>query len=334
MIKVIKVIALASLLAPTLYGASTAGCKGCHGADFEKKAMGKSKVVKDMSKEDFISSLKGYKDGSYGGAMKGMMKGQVASLSDADIEAMATEILGAGDAPVAKVDAPAKEKAPTVLDINKEANSAKNLENDDLGNKKVVTESVLGLRKTDLYSEAEDTLGVKTEYSTDAPGTSQRIERAFQDAPPMIPHSVEGLLPIKTGNNQCISCHMPEVAVGMGAVAIPKSHFVDFRPKHKLDGQDFTRVTDGDKNEVSIKDTKKLSHSRFNCSQCHAPQSKGDLAVSNTFQGGFSDKNGKSTSTWYEHMNDDLATLGENSNVTDADKANKNSEAGSLDEKH
>ena len=93
MTKVMKVVALSSLLASSaLYAAGTAGCVGCHGANFEKAAMGKSKIVKDMSKEDIITSLKGYKDGSYGGAMKGLMKGQVASLDDAAIEAMAAEI--------------------------------------------------------------------------------------------------------------------------------------------------------------------------------------------------------------------------------------------------
>ena len=93
MTKVMKVVALSSLLASSaLYPAGTAGCVGCHGANFEKAAMGKSKIVKDMSKEDIITSLKGYKDGSYGGAMKGLMKGQVASLDDAAIEAMAAEI--------------------------------------------------------------------------------------------------------------------------------------------------------------------------------------------------------------------------------------------------
>jgi len=91
MTKIVKLIALAALFAPTLYGASTAACKGCHGANFEKKAMGKSKEVNKMSKADIVASLKGYKDGSYGGAMKGMMKAQVASLSDADIEAMADD---------------------------------------------------------------------------------------------------------------------------------------------------------------------------------------------------------------------------------------------------
>jgi len=338
MTKIVKLIALAALFTPTLYGASTVGCKGCHGANFEKKAMGKSKEVNKMSKADIVAALKGYKDGSYGGAMKGMMKAQVASLSDADIEAMADEILGTSvqKAPEAKTDA--KEEAPAtkgVVDINKADNSAENQSKDDLGNKKEIKEVVFGLRKTDLYSEEAETVGEQATYSKAAPGTSQRIERAFQDAPPMIPHSVEGMLPIKTGNNQCIGCHMPEAAKGVGAIPLPKSHFTNFRPKHNFDGKMFTKAIDNQKNAVSIKTSDKLSNSRFNCSQCHAPQSTAKLVVSSTFEGGFSDKDGKSSSSWFEHMNDDLATLGEgNSSVTAADKANANSAAGSLDEKH
>jgi len=91
--KMIKVIAAGSLLASTMvFAGGTAACVGCHGQNFEKSAMGKSKIVKDMSKEDIVKALKGYKDGSYGGAMKGLMKGQVASLDDAAIEALAAEI--------------------------------------------------------------------------------------------------------------------------------------------------------------------------------------------------------------------------------------------------
>ena len=67
-------------------------CAGCHGAAGEKVALGKSKVIKDMSKADILAAMKGYKDGSYGGAMKGLMKGQVASLSDADMQAIADKI--------------------------------------------------------------------------------------------------------------------------------------------------------------------------------------------------------------------------------------------------
>jgi len=81
----LTVVGVASLFA----AANTAACVGCHGADFGKKALGKSKIVKDMTKADIEKALKGYKDGSYGGAMKGLMKGQVAKLSDADIKEIA-----------------------------------------------------------------------------------------------------------------------------------------------------------------------------------------------------------------------------------------------------
>jgi len=67
-------------------------CKGCHGADFSKHALGKSKVVSAMSKADVAAALVGYKAGTYGGAMKGLMKGQVAKYSDADLKAAANEI--------------------------------------------------------------------------------------------------------------------------------------------------------------------------------------------------------------------------------------------------
>lgn len=77
------------LLAEDLYKK----CIACHGAQGEKVALGKSKIIKDMSKEDFIASMKGYQDGSYGGPMKAMMTGQVKNLTDADIEALADYII-------------------------------------------------------------------------------------------------------------------------------------------------------------------------------------------------------------------------------------------------
>jgi cytochrome c-type protein NapB len=89
---IVKIVAVASLMSPAVFAGGIKACQGCHGENFEKAALGKSKIVKDMSKEDIAKALKGYKDGSYGGAMKGVMKGQVASLDDAAIEAMAAEI--------------------------------------------------------------------------------------------------------------------------------------------------------------------------------------------------------------------------------------------------
>ena len=64
-------------------------CAGCHGANGENKALGVSKKINTMSEKEIKAALNGYKDGSYGGAMKGLMKGQAASLSDADIEELA-----------------------------------------------------------------------------------------------------------------------------------------------------------------------------------------------------------------------------------------------------
>jgi cytochrome c len=78
--------------AASLSAASLAACAGCHGATFEKAAMGKSQVVKGWDAAKIETALKGYKDGTYGGAMKGLMAGQVKALSDADMKDMATQI--------------------------------------------------------------------------------------------------------------------------------------------------------------------------------------------------------------------------------------------------
>jgi len=295
-----KVLALSSLLtASALYGASTAACVGCHGKDFEKKAMGKSKVVKDMSKADIIKALKGYKDGSYGGAMKGLMAGQVAKLSDADIEAMAASIKSGnkgGDAAEANVNAAEKK----LVNINAVAADPKKIAADDLGNKKEVSEEALGLRKVDLYSE--DTVKPEpTDYKRPAPGASTRFARAYVNAPPMIPHDVDGLLPITKDNNQCLGCHMPDVAKSMGAIPIPPSHFTNYRPDTVLKNGELVKEGKvvglkgdiGNVGDIKLAKAKKLNHlyqGRFNCSQCHAPQAKVDPVVGNTFTPDIPDK--------------------------------------------
>ncbi len=87
-----KIVLLTSILACVAFANPYAKCVACHGANGEKVALGKSKVMKDMTKAEIITSLKGYKDGTYGGPMKGVMIPQVKSLSDADIEAIANQI--------------------------------------------------------------------------------------------------------------------------------------------------------------------------------------------------------------------------------------------------
>ena len=60
-------------------------CSSCHGMNGEKKALNKSKIIQGWSEAQLSTALNGYKDGSYGGAMKGLMKPQATKLSDEDI---------------------------------------------------------------------------------------------------------------------------------------------------------------------------------------------------------------------------------------------------------
>ncbi len=170
---------------------------------------------------------------------------------------------------------------------------------------KTVTEESLGLRKTDLYSEKDDTVGEKTQYSKSYAGSGKLINRAFQDAPPMIPHDVEGMYPIQINNNQCVSCHLPEVAASMNATPVPESHLTDFRPTTTLsssgkivkNGKVITNTSSPELEHVTIKKMNTLSGTRFNCSLCHAPQSEGQL-VENTFSPDFTSKDGAKKSAW------------------------------------
>ena len=68
-------------------------CSGCHGADGKTKALGKSPVIAGLAKDDLVTMLKEYKAGTRNVAgMGALMKGQVATMSDADIEAVSAHI--------------------------------------------------------------------------------------------------------------------------------------------------------------------------------------------------------------------------------------------------
>lgn len=60
-------------------------CRSCHGQDFEKSALGHSIIVKDMTKDQVAKALIGYKRGTYGRDMKGLMKGQVDKYSEDEL---------------------------------------------------------------------------------------------------------------------------------------------------------------------------------------------------------------------------------------------------------
>ena len=88
-----KLVSICLISSCFLYANPYAKCVGCHGVNGEKAALnGKSKIIKDMTKAEIKTAMLGYKDGTYGGAMKGLMKGQSISLSIEDIEAIANQI--------------------------------------------------------------------------------------------------------------------------------------------------------------------------------------------------------------------------------------------------
>ena len=89
-----KIVATSLLIAASIVFASPYDkCVICHGANGEKVALGKSKVIKDMNKADFVSALKGYKDGTYGGAQKILMTPLVKDMDEATMNEIAAMII-------------------------------------------------------------------------------------------------------------------------------------------------------------------------------------------------------------------------------------------------
>jgi cytochrome c-type protein NapB len=281
--------------------------------------MGKSKIVKDMSYDDIVKSLKGYRDGVYGDSLKSMMIGQVKGIGDKDIIKMAKAIsIGLGvvtDNAIKHIsDASILKYGGNYINLNIDSSSVDRIKKEDLSNKKSINENELGLRKTDLYTE-DKTKARKTDYNRPTAGSSTRFERAYKDAPPMIPHSVEGLLPITKDNHQCLGCHMPDVSKSVGSTPIPPTHFTNYRPSTKL--QDGYIIKDGkilgkeifNTTDIKLIDTKKLKtlyKGRFNCTQCHAPQSKTKTNVANTFIPDFKDTRYKKHSSLADAMNEGI----------------------------
>jgi cytochrome c-type protein NapB len=160
--------------------------------------------------------------------------------------------------------------------------------------KPTISEESLGLRKTSLNNEA--VAPVKAKYDEPAAGSGHKINRSFQDAPPLIPHDVTGMLPITIKNNQCIGCHAPDAAKAVGATPYPPSHMTNFRPKSYAVGGENT--SSEKLAHIHIQKENKLVGARFNCSQCHAPQADVKPLVKNNFQPVYTSKDGAHKSSW------------------------------------
>ena len=87
--KSILTVVASLVVLPSILLADMDRCVSCHGVDFEKKALGVSKVVKGMSEKEIKKALDGYKKGQ-GGSMKELMIDEVNLGVDTD--AMAADV--------------------------------------------------------------------------------------------------------------------------------------------------------------------------------------------------------------------------------------------------
>ena len=67
-----------------------------------------------------------------------------------------------------------------------------------------ISDLELGLRKTAFN---DDRVPPSFVFPEDGPGGNDRLPRSYEGAPPLIPHSLEGLLPITSSENYCVLCH-------------------------------------------------------------------------------------------------------------------------------
>ncbi|MDZ4202714.1 MAG: nitrate reductase cytochrome c-type subunit [Gallionella sp.] len=127
----------------------------------------------------------------------------------------------------------------------------------------------MGLSKTSVF--ATPTPKVYHENAAQ-PGASKVLPRAYLGAPPQVSHSVSDFLPITTESNMCVACHNQPSLWGQPrepgvATPIPPSHYTDLR---KAPG----------------KVSENLVGARYNCNQCHVPQTNAPALVGNSFSGG------------------------------------------------
>ncbi|MBW2289204.1 MAG: nitrate reductase cytochrome c-type subunit [Deltaproteobacteria bacterium] len=103
-------------------------------------------------------------------------------------------------------------------------------------------------------------------YPDSEAGESKRIERAFPDAPPQIPHTLVDMLPITLDDNECVECHHPDNVASQSDLPLPKSHFMRAVMGSGGKGDSMVWVVQG------YEDTKEIVGNRYNCTMCHTAQ--------------------------------------------------------------
>jgi nitrate reductase (cytochrome), electron transfer subunit len=129
-----------------------------------------------------------------------------------------------------------------------------------------IDELNMGLSKTSVFDTPTPE---PFSYSDTKAGKSKVLPRAYPGIPPQIPHKIDTYLPITAEDNQCLDCHDKPNLIdkkNTGKSPMSRAHYVDLR------GSDDEMKGD-------------VVGARFNCTQCHIPQSGAPALVDNTFEG-------------------------------------------------
>lgn len=148
---------------------------------------------------------------------------------------------------------------------------------------KLIEDKDLGLRTVPL--ENDNTKIKNYSYNNTAAGESKVIERAYENAPPMIPHDTDEILEITKDFNACLGCHIPSIAPSLNATPIPESHLYNLRTNTKHKGDE-------------------IDESRYNCNLCHTPQANLTPDIGNDFKPEFRNINLKSKSNLMDVINE------------------------------
>ena len=128
-----------------------------------------------------------------------------------------------------------------------------------------IDELNMGLSKTSVFDTP--TPNVYT-YSDAKPGYNDRLARAWEELPPLIPHKTEEFLPVVMDDNQCLECHDVPKYIG--------KPFNTDRTKKSKSPMSSNHYVDDTHEEVT--------GARFNCMQCHVPVSNAAPLVDNTYR--------------------------------------------------
>ena len=105
-------------------------------------------------------------------------------------------------------------------------------------------------------------------YSDAKPGYNDRLDTAWEELPPQVPHKVDEYLPVVMSDNQCLDCH-----------DVPK--YID-RPLNT--DRTIKNKSPMSKEHYASGELDEVSGARFNCTQCHVQLSNAPALVDNTYR--------------------------------------------------